>query len=181
MINLEVLNLIHNRLENKSFSLVSTDNSIISELGLSLYQHSIYKVIVFKTEHIDLERVKTVAFRVRNFFLSQDYNVWNTYLLICSNEELEKGMVYEIERDTAALRKYVIRNESDLNRIPFLDEVTQNNESAIFDEEQNIHLKNKYVQLVYSHLKSTEGRDKPFGNGEIVQVVNNILSLVEKT
>lgn len=177
---MELLNYLHNRLENKSFSLVSEENSIISELGLSFYQHSIFKVLVYKTDHIDLEKVKTVAFKVRNFFLSKDYNVWNTYFLICTNEELEKEMVYVIERDTAALRKYVIQNENDLNRIPFLDEVTPNNESHIFDEEQNIHLKNSYVQLVYSYLKSTDVRDTPLGSEEITQVVQNILSLVEQ-
>jgi len=50
-------------------------------------------------------------------------NIWNSYMLICIEGSVESyfDLVMGIERDTTALRKYIIWQESDLNRIPFLD------------------------------------------------------------
>lgn len=175
----DVLNLIHNRLEEKNFSFAVNEGSVISDIGLSLYQNDIYKVLVYKVEKIDLNEIKNVAFKIRNFFISNNLNVWNAYLLICSNKVLEKEMVYLLERDTLALRKYVVQTEKDLSRIPFLDNII-NTESHIFIEEKNIHLKNTYVNVVYDYLKNTEGRDRLLLNEEVRDVVSNILSLVDQ-
>ncbi|WP_330162647.1 ABC-three component system middle component 1, partial [Streptococcus pneumoniae] len=50
-----------------------------------------------------------------------EYNLWNTYLLVLVDINLFNEKYYYVERDVRNLRKYVIQNEKDISRIPFIN------------------------------------------------------------
>ena len=62
--------------------------------------------------------------KVRGILRENNINIWNSYYLISFvNSEVLSGSeskVYSIERNSRGLRKYVIINEEDLYRMPFI-------------------------------------------------------------
>ncbi|WP_211656158.1 ABC-three component system middle component 1 [Planococcus alpniumensis] len=98
-------------------------------------------VVAFSKEHINVfvkpynsdveaKDIITDTMRVREKLAeSQGINIWNSYMLICPEESIEKNvdLILTVEKDTTALRKYVIYSETDINRIPFLDDTISEN------------------------------------------------------
>lgn len=98
-------------------------------------------IVAFKSGHINVflksydmdvgaEDVISDTMEVRKQLVNSDgINIWNSYMLICTEGSSESyiDLVLKVERDTTALRKYVIWQESDINRIPFLDNTISEN------------------------------------------------------
>ncbi|MGR5913924.1 ABC-three component system middle component 1 [Bacillus pacificus] len=62
---------------------------------------------------------KHECLNIREILIDLDKNIWNSYYLICLEGEIEglnKDLIYLLERDKVAIRKYVIQNKSDIYR-----------------------------------------------------------------
>lgn len=118
-----VYNLVKDRLFSCGFSYLELDWTI--NMG----------VVAFKKGHINVflkpydENIKATdilndAIEVRKHLeKNPEINIWNSYILICpkASGKVYTELVMKVEKDTTALRKYLIYEEKDVNRIPFLD------------------------------------------------------------
>ena len=117
---MDIFNVINNRLIEKGFQ--SLDLLEIEKLGAVIYRSSINHVVLKKIHtYEEIDEIKTFSSKIRSIQLDEKVNISNTYLLFCITKSIDYETFFMIERDTNALRKYVIRNEMDLNRIIFLD------------------------------------------------------------
>jgi hypothetical protein len=175
---MDIFNFTNNRLIEMGFE--PCELIEIEELGAVSYRSHTHHVVMKKIHtNEELDNIKSFSTKVWNIMLGERVNICNTYLLICTDKPIDYETFFVIERDTTALRKYVIRNEKDLNRIPFLDDVTDdeaNNEEEI-KEHQN---ENVYLQKVYEFITSHNGHHTKLDTEEIETSVKMIIDLVEQ-
>ncbi|MGF9945749.1 ABC-three component system middle component 1 [Priestia megaterium] len=119
-----VYNLTKERLMQHQF--YPLDFLWCKELGVVAFQKENTFVFVKLYDEIQVNMdqiIKDVVKVRRNLERSQEVNIWNSYMLACLNalstSYLE--LVMKVEKDTTAIRKYIIQQEKDLDRIPFLD------------------------------------------------------------
>lgn len=165
-------NIVHNRLTEKAFK--TLENEDMEKLGFSLYENEKIRVLL-KQVHTDLEieNIQLYSNQIRNILLEHSKNIYNTYLIICIDEEIEYEKFFMIERNNIALRKYVIRDEKDLIRIPFLDNITdetENNPKNLNDIEFDIELKS-----VFSILEQYDSKNIKLKDYQIEEIVNNLM------
>lgn len=91
----------------------------------------------FQEEKIIEDVVKTRAF-LRNL----DINIWNTYYLILLDNELnyfeDVKKYYSIEKNSKGIRKYLLVNNNDFIRMPFLEKKTSLSKETL-DFKKSIH------------------------------------------
>lgn len=97
---------------------------------------------------------------------SHGINIWNSYMLICPGglSESYVDLILKVEKDTTALRKYVICNESDINRIPFLDNTISENvkpKKILENEYQGTEEVKELVNLVQDLTLQLGGKISP--------------------
>jgi len=135
----------YNRLLGCHFKRVEIIESELS--GIRFFENENLNVVLQNWEEgMDDKKIIDETIFIRNFILRKNMNVWNTYYLICADEEyaIEEDMIYSIEREATALRKFMIRSSKDLTRIPFLDTYQENT-----DEIMNL---SSYVLKDYEEL-----------------------------
>ncbi|MGV3266478.1 ABC-three component system middle component 1 [Cytobacillus pseudoceanisediminis] len=79
-------------------------------------------LIVKEYEQFSQSSIVEDVMQVRMLLRANEINIWNSYYIILAprlSEQAEKK-IYSIERNPKGLRKYVITNERDLYRIPFI-------------------------------------------------------------
>lgn len=99
-------------------------------------------LIIKEYHQKDLLNVDDDVMKVRSILRENDINIWNSYFLVLlASGEISAAVdakIYSIERKPQGLRKYVIISESDLYRIPFIEnrkvDDTLLNFAANFDE-----------------------------------------------
>jgi len=177
----DTFNFTNNRLIEKGFK--PTESQEIEDLGAVTYRSSINHVVLKKIHtHEELEDIRAYSTDIRNIILNEKLNVNNTYLLFCINEEIDYETFYLIERDTRALRKYVIRNERDLNRIPFLDNIKENENANInIEKEEGKEVEDNYYLLkIFEYLTENTGQHNKLSTEQIEGSVKKIIDLAEK-
>lgn len=108
--------------------------------------------------------------------LDYKLNINNTYLILCTNIKIDYETFFMIERDTKALRKYVIRNEKDLNRIPFLDNTEGSKGESI---QMNYEVEeNDYLKEILNYIKENSGQHNKLNTQQIDYSVEMIMKLV---
>ncbi|QWS48360.1 hypothetical protein KPG64_29050 (plasmid) [Bacillus thuringiensis] len=111
-------NRVHNRLIQKNFT--TLENEEVEREGFSLYVNETISVFLKQIHtELELENIKFYSNQIRLILLEQGKNIYNSYLIICADKEMDYEKFYMIERNNIVLRKYVVRDENDLNRIPF--------------------------------------------------------------
>ncbi|WP_257351434.1 ABC-three component system middle component 1 [Pseudalkalibacillus decolorationis] len=70
---------------------------------------------------VSQEQIIIDAVEVRNKIKKINHNIWNTYFLVCFGPKFKGNTPFSIERDARGLRKYVIQDLTDLDRIPYTD------------------------------------------------------------
>jgi hypothetical protein len=171
----DIFNSTNNRLIECGFEPLNL--SEIESLGSVIYKSPINYVVMKKIHTIkELIDVRAYASNIRNILIEiGDINIYNVYLLFCIDFNIEYETFFMIERDTKALRKYVIRKETDLNRIPFLDNLTDdlNAEIAITENiEDDIYLK-----TILECVANVNGK---LSAQDLETSVNKVMDLVEK-
>lgn len=119
-----VYNLVKERLYLNAYSF--QEYSWSAKLGVVAFRKNHINVFL-KVYNMDVEAKNIIddTLKIRRQLVNnQEVNIWNSYMLIFLQEESDSyiDLVLNVEKDTTALRKYVICKESDINRIPFLDD-----------------------------------------------------------
>lgn len=173
---MDIFNVINNRLIKKGFQ--SMDSLEIEKLGAVIYRSPINHVVLKKIHTYDeIGEIMSFSSKIRSIQLDAKVNISNTYLLFCIMKELDYETFFMIERDTKALRKYVIRNEMDLNRIPFLDDLMNVSKDGIDIKEKQEE--NFYLKKIYDFLKIHNGQNNKLDNIAIEESINMIIDMVE--
>lgn len=177
---MDTFNFTNNRLIEKGFK--PTESQEIEKLGAVTYSSPINHVVLKKIHtHEQLLDIRSYSTDIRNIILNEKLNINNTYLLFCINEEIDYETFFLIERDTRSLRKYVIRNEKDLNRIPFLDNIKVNeNVNINIEKEKGEEEDNYYLLKVFDFLTENSGQHNKLSKEQIESSVKMIIDLVEK-
>lgn len=172
---MDIYNLITNRLEEKGF--VQVHMTEIDNLGSAVYKsyinHVVLKKIHVEEQLIDLA---TYAFDIKNQLLDNGININNSYLFFCFDYDVDYETFFLIERDTVALRKYVILKENDLNRIPFLDDLKSEEKEFDFD---NFNEDEFYLTELEEIINEKNGQMNKLNRNEINAVVKNFLIRIE--
>lgn len=121
---MEVYNLAKERLMQREFN--SLDFSWCGEIGIIAFQKNNIFVFIKLYDDIQInpdQIIRDVIKIRRNLERSTGVNIWNSYMLACLNSSSDSylELVMKVEKDTTAIRKYIIQQEKDLDRIPFLD------------------------------------------------------------
>ncbi|WP_144499216.1 ABC-three component system middle component 1 [Bacillus sp. FDAARGOS_235] len=175
---MSIFNQLNNTLESYGFkrNLVKS----IDSLGVILYEHEHINVLV---KHYNIapepKHIGDEAIELRERLLMQDMNAWNAYYLICIDNEVEFDDVYIIERNTRGLRKYVIREIFDLDRIPFLNTHSQLREKS--DKNKNGDEKEipPIVEEIERQIKQNNGIEERLDNKTIEEIASQIINRVK--
>ncbi len=183
-INMHVFNSINNRLE--VFGFARKDSEEFNKLGLTFYQNKSKNIFVKSYElKPTLEDIQIESFNIRETITSQNMNVWESYFIISFDTRstvstIENDFNYLLERDNSSIRKYVIQEEEDLNRIPFLD--LTKNEVFSFDLKRNLD-ETKYstvIDEIIDVIKRQGGLQRKLNEEQINVVVKTIEKDVSK-
>lgn len=79
----------------------------------------------YKGKNFGTKQILDDVLNARVLLKKHDVNIWNSYYLVLIDEKLSidselKNHLYNIERNSNGLRKYVIIDKDDLLRIPFI-------------------------------------------------------------
>lgn len=173
---MDIFNFTHNRLIEMEFRPFHIDG--IESVGGVVYKSPV-NYVVLKKAHTFEELKNNNAYystEIRTLMLDNKLNINNTYLIICTDINVDYETFFIIERDTKALRKYVIRNENDLNRIPFLDNSvknTDNNIELVYESEENI-----YLQELLNYIREKTHQQNKLSTKQIEDSVKLIMNKV---
>lgn len=131
----------------------------LENTNYGLYKKSNISVIVCHfTNYTSIKFIEEEAEQLRHIMNKSKINVWNTYMLISFNYEIELSEVVKIERNSNSMRRYVITKETDFNRIPFLDDISiASNPLEISTE--NLMKNNSQVIKIMNFIKVNNGEN----------------------
>lgn len=113
---------ILSQLFNKGFELIQLKDFDSTEFTL-FRKKQINIIVCHYLNELDIKQIEEDAKNLRSIMHINKINVWNTYLLISFDRDIDYQDLFQIERSSKSMRRYVITNEFDFNRIPFLDNI----------------------------------------------------------
>lgn len=139
-------------------------------------------IIVYNEQFIQdsliKEKINEISINIRAIIKNHvKYNLWNTYLLVLVDKNPFNEKYYYIERDVRNLRKYVIQNENDILRIPFLNIA----ENKIDYEEASLqtYSPSAEIQDLYNNLRDKDGYRKKLSKARIIESLKELSILGE--
>ena len=152
------------------FGFVQKEDEHFVDLGVVWFSNKNINVILeYSDSGTDAQKIKAACLAQRDILLELGVNVWNSYYLLCSNEnQFDDEFVYTIEHDPVAMRKYVIRSTNDLRRIPFLDNSSGREQplhKLTAHQDENL---DEVVRSLISFILENEGTEIRF-NPQMVQ------------
>ncbi|MEB6550959.1 hypothetical protein MXL46_18025 [Heyndrickxia sporothermodurans] len=169
-------NLVHNRLIQKNFK--ALENEEVEKLGFSLYGNETIRVFLKRLHmELELENINIYSNQIRILLLEQSENIYNSYLILCTDEEINYEKFFMIERNNIALRKYVVRDENDLNRIPFLDNTVDKNGGNAENLRETEY--NEEVKVLFSLLKQYDSENIKLKDYQVGEIVNTLMQGME--
>jgi len=165
---MNIFNRTHNELEELGFKMNKEEIEEIHSIGCVLYSNSKFNILVkyFYNPKEECIREESIRLRERLFYLN--YNVWNSYYLVCVNDSVSKDFTYLLEKETRGLRKYVVKSIKDFDRIPLFD---KSGGSRNFQFEFTSTEEDKDISNILELVKKNNGLETKFTN----QVVNDII------
>ncbi|MGI1809697.1 ABC-three component system middle component 1 [Priestia sp. TGN 0903] len=141
--------------------------------------------IVKEYSNYNLDNIMSDVIAARSILRNLNINVWNTYFIILLNiADLDKNKnkyreFYQIERNSKGLRKYLILEESDLYRIPFIESYEEEGTSLNFTANFNeiLETKDEKVDELIKWIFSEDGEYKEIQKKNIKEKINEILIL----
>lgn len=174
---MNIVNRVHNELESLNFERI-LDIEELNKIGFSLYTNGKINIAV-KYYHYNpsFDLIKVESNKLREELFNLRYNIWNSYVFICVNNNNEdRDFVYLVEKDTKGLRKYVIQTVKDFDRLPFLNTKKVASE---FTEINSINkINNSEVNTILEYIKINQGTEKKLSLTEIDYIVNKMLNRV---
>ena len=157
---------------------------IIQEIDYqTFYDETNGKLIIVYNEQIAQddslrEKINDISKSIREIIKNHvEYNLWNTYLLVLVDKNSFNEKYYYVERDVRNLRKYVIQNENDISRIPFINIL----ENKLDNEESKGHSysPSEQIQDLYKSLIDKDGDRKKLSNFKISETLKELKFLGE--
>lgn len=166
------------KLHNKEFTLLNIKE--FDDFDISLFTRKHHNVNLCRyVGKLNQNIINEHARIIRSAMHSNGLNAWNSYMLITTDYEITHEEQFMIERDSKSIRRYVIRDESDFLRIPFLDdiEVVRNPLNLTSESKNKMSL---LLSKINTFIKENGGEHGRIKNSEIVKNVPNIFDLEEK-
>ena len=139
----------------------------VNGILLIIYKEQIIQNYLFR------EEINNIAKNIREVIKKDTrYNLWNTYFLIFVNKNSFNEKYYYIERDVRNLRKYVIQNEMDILRLPFLDRSNSNRKTK--QAEESISFTSEKIKELYLGIRNKGGEQKKLTNAEINKILEEM-------
>lgn len=162
------------RLENKGFI---QDKETIQDIGVTLFRNDTLNVILQNLEvGMDIGDIKEETIYIREKLHETELNVWNTYYILCADKgNIKSEKMLFIERDSSGLRKYVIKNDSDLNRILFLDNIPVNKIENPIKIQDSIPENDVTIKSMFKFIEDNEGTEKIISNEHVNQLLDKFL------
>lgn len=110
------------QLYKKGFNLIHIKDFEDTDYILFTKEH-INIILCYYINQIAVDEIEEEAKNLRSLMHKNKINVWNTYMLISFDYEIDYQKLFVIERSSKSIRRYVISKEQDFNRIPFLDTI----------------------------------------------------------
>lgn len=137
-------------------------------------------LIVKEYFEIDYDKIISDVSKTRVILRKHNVNIWSTYFLIVYNGNLaedEKTEVYSIERNSQGLRKYVIANETDLFRIPFINDPEVHKGELDFEKTLSEVLETDDLELkkLYKWMIEEEADYTIIDKNKMKQKINQVL------
>jgi hypothetical protein len=164
-----------NRLYEKGYAKVDYKD-LDEEFGISCFRKEHIFVVLQNWDYgITIDDIKEETLRLRNALHQKRVNVWNSYYLLCvDGQRVDDEMIFFIERESTGIRKYVIRNEDDLSRIPFLDNTPVRKIENPIQFNENINNYGEIVKKLFEYLKEQNGDNEKLDNKKIEQALSYI-------
>lgn len=170
---MNIFNRTHNELEELGFKMNKEEIEEIDSIGCVLYSNSKFNILVkyFANPKEEFIREESIRLRERLFYLN--YNVWNSYYLVCVNDSVSKEFTYLLEKETKGLRKYVVKSIKDFDRIPLFDK-SQNSHG--FSVEFTTAEEDKDVANILELVRKNNGLETNFTNQKVNDIIQEIIN-----
>jgi len=165
--------------------IVQNSEMFLENSGLIYCYNEVLNIGFIVKEYPDycLENIMSDVIAARSILRNLNINIWNTYFIILLNiaysDKDNYREFYQIERNSKGLRKYLILEESDLYRIPFIEnhekEETSLNFAANFNE--ILKTKDEEVDELIKWIFKEDGEYKEIQKKNIKAKINEILIL----
>ncbi|WP_328178487.1 ABC-three component system middle component 1 [Peribacillus frigoritolerans] len=164
-----MFNRTHNELKELGFIVLENR---LDGLGCTLYSNKQYLVVVKYYKNPSKEIIRNESIKIREELFHLNFNVWNAYFLICIDEDVSKDFLYLIEKDTKGLRKYVMKDIKDFDRIPIL---SKEKGEFIFNVELSNSNQFSEVEEILDLLKIQNGLEVKLSTEKINEIVSNVM------
>jgi len=172
-----IFNSTHNELEKMGFTINKKVIEEIKSIGCTVYSNSNFNVLVkfFANPSEEIIREESIQLRENLFYLN--YNVWNSYFLVCVEDTVSKDFTYVLEKETKGIRKYVVKNVKDFDRIPIFNKLDT---SSIFNIDFYAAERDKNVMNILELIKKNNGLETKFTNQVVEDIVQKITTEEKK-
>lgn len=148
------------------------DENRLVDLGCTLYSNNHFYVVVKYYKHPSKEIIRNESIKIREELFHLNFNVWNAYFLICIDDSVTKDFMYLTEKDTKGIRKYVIKDLKDFDRIPIL---YRGNGEFTFNVELSNSNQFSEVKDLLELLKIQNGMEVKLSNEKINEIISNVM------
>ncbi|MGO0257939.1 ABC-three component system middle component 1 [Priestia aryabhattai] len=170
---MNIFNRAHNELQELGFQLLD-EVEHVNSLGCSLYSNRHFHVLVKYYSNPTESVVRDESTKIREALFHLNYNVWNSYFLVCIDSKFAtKDFVYTIEKDTKGVKKYVISDIKDFNRIAIFDKGENNIDFKM--DSSNTDSSSDILEIVDT-VKSHKGAAIKFSNEKVSEIVDKIMN-----
>lgn len=175
---MDIYNETHTKLLANEY--IRKDSEELSLLGCDLYIKSDISVCIYKSLDLDVENIKEIdilSVKVRKILSEKNLNVFNSYLLILIEEKINYEFFYLIERNNIGIRKYVVKHQTDLERVTFLNFQEKINSSA---QPNSISEENsEFIKKTLEILDENNYSLYKFDEKKLVQISEQIIGKVK--
>lgn len=151
--------------------------SVLSHLGVTILKKEHLNVIIQNLDiGMELKDIKEEVIRMREKLHQVQINVWNTYYILCADEQIvDNENLFFIERDSTGLRKYVVKEEEDINRIPFLDNQPVNRIDNPIKIKDSISKNDKTIDFLFNFIEENNGTEQIISDEDINEMIDRIV------
>lgn len=167
--------IILSYLANKEFQLVNIGD--LEGSSFSFYKKSNINIILCHyIKQTNKEKIEEDAEHLRYIMHKNKFNVWNTYMLVSFNYEIDLQEIVLIERSSKSIRRYVLTQTNDFKRIPFLDNVQIISNPFEFST-QILTEENSQIKKVLEFIKKNGGGSYKIDTTIIQDNINELFDL----
>lgn len=172
---MEIYDVSLQRIKEKGFEEKKYEK--LSEIDVCCFEKGdITLILQYWDEYVGVEDIKEECLKIRKVLHTLHVNAWNTYYILCKGKrEIQDQDLFFIERDPVGIRKYVIREEKDLNRISFLDNTSICKVDNPIRLEESIEEFDQEIQSMFNFIIKNKGDKKKLEKTEIDEMLNNLL------